>query len=344
MRGAMDDGNDVRRTPLRSRGKEAADLLSSPTRAVAGTRLSLSMMARAALVPGRDPHVGATAVEPEFGSRVWAMFCNNGFSAKYTVLPATVTKVTFDEPKRGENRRVVSVHVRWWDGYGDYTHRNAEQVFFRHEVAPGDVLRLNEVFGEVYDDIAEEEEEDHMNTEEVGLEDTRTRLHGVRAALAHSQNALAVAQAALVKAKAQKKKWKSAAQSLAWPVVLGIYTPPRVCTMHHSDSLFAQALVSLHGTPGSSRPFASIPSSGGGGGAATNAAPVQALSVAQPPPPPGPPPPLPPVAAPAPHVYTPPTPEPRRRSDRASKSRDYYLPSEAFDEKLSAWNVDPTKP
>jgi len=247
----MNDDDDVQRIPLRSRGKEAKDMLSSPlgcaTHAVAGTRLSLSMMARAALVPGRDPHVDATAVEPEFGNRVWAMFCLNRFSTTYTVLPATVTQVTFDEPKRGEKKRVVSVHIQWWDGYGDYTHRNADQVFFRHEVAPGDILRPNEVFSEVYDNTAEEEEKDHMHTEEVGLEETRTRLHGVQAALANLQSTLAVTQAALVKAKVDVKKWKDAAQlAYATPVVLGTYEPPRICTMHHLDSQFAQALTKMY--------------------------------------------------------------------------------------------------
>ena len=122
--------------------------------AVSAVGLSLAMMRRAALVPDHAQHVGETVREPVVGSRVWALYCTNKYAA-YTVYPATITAVHYDINAYGIGY-VASVHVRYWDLDQENTHRNANQVFFRNEEAPGDNPRIGEVYPECYDDMAEE--------------------------------------------------------------------------------------------------------------------------------------------------------------------------------------------
>jgi len=120
-------------------------------RAIALAGLSMAMIRRAALVPGRDRHVGNhTDRIPAVGDRVWAEFSTSS-RANYFMYPATINGVEFD----GDGR-VSSVHVVWWNRYRNHTHRNARQVYFRSEEAPGDFPAANEVFTELFDDILEE--------------------------------------------------------------------------------------------------------------------------------------------------------------------------------------------
>ena len=155
---AMDGGDEGGRRSLRSstgncNGKAASNVDPSEKvmRAIALAGLSMAMIRRAALVPGRDRHVGNhTDRIPAVGDRVWAEFSTSS-RANYFMYPATINGVEFDS-----DGRVSSVHVVWWNRYRNHTHRNARQVYFRNEEAPGDFPAANEVFTELFDDIVEE--------------------------------------------------------------------------------------------------------------------------------------------------------------------------------------------
>ena len=155
---AMDGGDEGGRRSLRSstgncNGKAASSVDPSEEvmRAIVDAGLSMAMIRRAALVPGRDHHVGHHRNRiPAVGDRVWAEFSTSS-RANYFMYPATITGVEFDD-----DGSVSSVHVAWWNRYRNHTHRNARQVYFRNEEAPGDFPAANEVFTELFDDILEE--------------------------------------------------------------------------------------------------------------------------------------------------------------------------------------------
>jgi len=155
----MDGGDDRERRSLRKshgncNGKAASNVDPSDKvmHAITLAGLSMAMIRRAALVPGRDRHVGNHPNRiPVVGDRVWAEFSTSS-RANYFMYPATVNGVEFDG-----NGRVSSVHVAWWNRYRNHTHRNARQVYFRNEEAPGDFPAADEVFTEVFDDIVEEQ-------------------------------------------------------------------------------------------------------------------------------------------------------------------------------------------
>ena len=151
----MNGGDGGRWTPP-SNGKQTQvrGVKAKQVSAVSAVGLSLAMMRRAALVPDHAQHVGETVREPVVGSRVWALYCTNKYAA-YTVYPATITAVHYEINAYGIGY-VASVHVRYWDLDQENTHRNANQVFFRNEEAPGDNPRIGEVYPECFDDMAEE--------------------------------------------------------------------------------------------------------------------------------------------------------------------------------------------
>jgi len=66
--------------------------------------------------------------------------------------PATISHVRLG----AYNNTVETVTVVYWDGDTRNTHRNLNQVFFRDEIAPGDILEPNEQFDLVFDDTTEE--------------------------------------------------------------------------------------------------------------------------------------------------------------------------------------------
>ena len=130
------------------------DLLSISTTKIATTveGLSSAMLRRAEWVRQHHNHIGQPGNTPRVGSRVWVEYNNSSRSRNAHMHPATISHVRLG----AYNNTVETVTVVYWDGDTRNTHRNLNQVFFRDEIAPGDVLEPNEQFDLVFDDTTEE--------------------------------------------------------------------------------------------------------------------------------------------------------------------------------------------
>jgi len=121
--------------------------------AISAAGLSMPMMRRAVWASTHDPNIIQGPVAPVENDRVWVVFNSSRFSRTSVTYPATITAVHYRD---GSSSIIDTVHVQYFDGDTKNTHRNVDQVFFRHEIAPGDVVGIGERFLETYDDDAEE--------------------------------------------------------------------------------------------------------------------------------------------------------------------------------------------
>jgi len=157
----MDDSPGNRKSP--SKDKNAHKNASAPNTPSKGKTqkmsdiseagLSMPMMRRAEWARTHNPNITQGPVAPVRGDRVWVVINANQFSPTAVTYPATIMEVRYRE---GSSTIIDTVQVGYFDGDVQNTHRNVAQVFFRHEIAPGDILRANERFSETYDDDAEE--------------------------------------------------------------------------------------------------------------------------------------------------------------------------------------------
>ena len=239
---SMDGGDEHRKSPRKSAGKEVAKggMSVQAIRGLVIASLTMPMSRRAAQVRNRDAHVGMHASRmPAVDDRVWAEFSSSR-RVNHIMLPATIAALNYDD-----NGNVSSVYVTLWHRYADFTHRNPDQVYFRNEVAPGDFPGIDEEYSESYDDIVEERNYQtsvggiglsqqlpmpvpvlmHMPVHvpvQAGSGDT---MEQVRAELLESQRLLAETRASLATALAIGEEWRLMVQQHeAHPTVLGIFS------------------------------------------------------------------------------------------------------------------------